>query len=115
MAMIGHRLAEGLAMMKEDRERGTGRTTEQLKAAPACAIYLWPVQQSVGYVRHLAHQLGRDDLEIRHIRALDEPQRFQGLRRLNIVVDHACYDVPGAMTDRRAAALEKLKPLMGRG
>lgn len=143
MAMIGHRLAAGLALMLQDslkrgaeasgqfdellakglldREwsptgpyRGMGVTTSQMRRAPRGAVYLWPEQATFGYARHLAHHLGRDDLQIMHMRALDGGgNKLRGLRMTGLVVDHACWN-PARMDRHRERALEFLMPLVGK-
>ena len=46
--------------------RRTGITTEQLRAAPAGALYIWPTDHSLSYPAKLAREvLGRTDLEFR--------------------------------------------------
>ena len=67
-------------------ERGTGATTRQIKEAPKGAIFVW-CNSHVDYARHLAHFLGRGDLQI------VSPETFERIApviRFNgIVVDHA--------------------------
>ena len=66
--------------------RGTGRTTEQMRAAPEGAIYVW-VNSVLAYPKGLAHHLGRSDLEVVPESWL-EPKRVRGLTR-PVVLDHA--------------------------
>lgn len=69
-----------------DSERGTGRTTKQIKDAPQGAVFVCP-PCAVDYIRRLAEHLGRTDLRIERpdyfIRG-----RWLGLR-FHVVVDHA--------------------------
>lgn len=54
----------GGVFVKEDAERGTGRTTRQMQAAAKNAIYVWPVDRTTNYAVMLAKFIGRSDLEI---------------------------------------------------
>ena len=45
------------------KDRGTGRTTEQMEAAPKGAVFVW-VNSYLSYPKHLAVSLGRQDLLI---------------------------------------------------
>lgn len=66
-------------------DRGSGRTTRQIKDAPQGAVYVVP-HSAVDYTRRLAESLGRADLRI------ERPDYFfdkwHGLQ-LPVVVDHA--------------------------
>ena len=68
-------------------ERGTGKTTKQMKEAPERSIYVWP-NQDRGYAKGLAQTLGRGDL---HIKSMYEISRgTHALRGINsVVLDHA--------------------------
>jgi len=74
-------------------DRGTGRTTKQIKEAPQGAIFICP-PDAFDYTRRLVHDLGRTDLRIERPSFFDG--RWHGLR-LPIVVDHAA---PEYMTNR---------------
>jgi hypothetical protein len=67
-------------------DRGTGRTTAQMKAAPEGAVFIW-CNSHLHYPRALAQDLGRRDLLIRSPEWLEG----DGLRsfREEIVLDHA--------------------------
>jgi hypothetical protein len=69
--------------------RGTGRTTRQIKEAPERAIYVWPVRNSMGYARDLAHRLGRDDL---HFVSLETYLRVALGFSVPVVIDHATWE-----------------------
>jgi hypothetical protein len=69
-------------------ERGTGRTTRQMKHAPIGAIYVVPNHAGIAYFSALARDLRRNDLKIHTSFVIDE-HRLAGLR-CDIVVDHAC-------------------------
>ena len=43
--------------------RQSGRSSEQMKAAPAGAVYVW-VNSMLGYPKALARAVGREDLRI---------------------------------------------------
>lgn len=67
-------------------ERGTGRTTKQIKEAPRNGIFVW----CNGYYRHaesLANALGRSDLQVKPLSWLLSG-RWQGIDPNRIVVDH---------------------------
>lgn len=46
-----------------DADRGTGRTTRRMQAAPQRAVFVWR-NSLLDYPRHLACKIARDDLEI---------------------------------------------------
>ena len=73
-------------MATTDLERGTGRTSRQLQAAPPGAVFVW-CNDRLAYVRDLARARGREDLKIVGLSALDD-ERLRGGRG-QIVVDHA--------------------------
>ncbi len=84
----------------DDSQRGNGFTTAQMKRAPLGSLYVWPVSGSINYAKALAHELGRDDLEIVSPSVLDrKAERLRGRRLTGLVLDHACeptaeeYDV----------------------
>ena len=66
--------------------RGTGLTTQQMKAAPQGAVFVW-CNDRTWYAVQLARKLGRDDLQIKPPRWLVES--WQGLELTGVVVDHA--------------------------
>lgn len=95
-------------------QRGYGLTTQQMRAAPAGAIYVWPTAASLGYARALAQHLGRDDLEIVPPSILDQGgRRLRGRRISGLVLDHAC-DPNGAehelLHEIRATCIERFSP-----
>ena len=84
-----------------DGQRGSGRTTEQMRAAPHGAVYVW-VNGSTQYPTFLARHLGRDDLRI-----ISPDQFAQEARSLRawVVIDHAA-----ALDRLMLLALEDLRP-----
>lgn len=70
----------------EYRDRGTGRTTKQMKSAPLNAIYVW-CNGNLYYPKKLANSIGRNDLSI--VSPIDIDHRLRGRRNVNIVIDHA--------------------------
>lgn len=73
-------------------ERGTGRTSEQMKAAPLGSIFVW-CNGSLHYPVMLARKLDRRDL---HIVGLDwiKSGRWHGRTLDGLVVDHASRLTP---------------------
>ena len=67
-------------------DRGAGKTTEQMKAAPVGAVFVW-CNDRIEYARRLAHFLSRPDLKIKP-RSWVRGGGWQGLRAA-VVVDHA--------------------------
>jgi len=73
--------------MKLSEERGTGRTTEQMKNAKIGALFI--SLDGIGfYLRELAKKLGREDLIFKSPQVLTFG-RLQGHRYPEIVLDHA--------------------------
>lgn len=68
-------------------ERGTGRTTSQLKHAPMDAFFVW-CSHYTDYPKMLAEKIGRQDLKIVSPDWL-ELDHWVGLKISGIVVDHA--------------------------
>jgi hypothetical protein len=71
-----------------DPDRGTGRTTRQMLAAPQRAIFISCNECTVSHDRHLAKKHGRPDLQIVPPRWISD-QRWRGHELTGIVVDHA--------------------------
>lgn len=70
-----------------DPDRGTGRTTKQMKEAPKGAVFIW-CNQHIDYPRELARKLGRTDLIIYGPAVFENNGfRLHGVR--SIVIDHA--------------------------
>ena len=82
--------------------RGTGVTTNQMLHAPEGAVYVW-VTGSLHYPKHLAHSLGRNDLEIVAPSWLSW-DRWRGRRFSAIVVDHAAR-----LTEDQYVAVETIR------
>jgi len=72
-------------------KRQTGTTTQQILNAAKNAIYVCAHYDMTNYVRQLAHELGRDDLEIVPISKFST-QFWRG-RNLPIVIDHYVLDL----------------------
>ena len=77
-------------------ERQTGRSTEQMRAAPRDAIYIWPTSRSLTYAKNLARNLGRFDLRIETPDFIDR-QAWRVLR-VPVILDHAAW---AFMSDRQ--------------
>lgn len=97
-------------MSRKDADRGTGRTTKQMQAAPLNAVFVW-CNQHLDYPKKLARRIGRDDLKIVAPNWLDD--RWMGVEILGLVIDHAAFDmltqrqqdmIPYALTRVRPAA-----------
>lgn len=71
-----------------DDDRGTGRTTRQMLAAPHGAVFVWCNNGSAGYARDLAQKHGRDDLKVVTPQWLEDG-KWQGHRLTGLIVDHA--------------------------
>ena len=71
-----------------ESERGTGRTTQQMKEAPLGAVYIWVNHNTLWYSKDLARSIGRPDLEIVGPMWLDG-MRFLGRHLSGIIVYHA--------------------------
>lgn len=72
-------------MNSSDSERGTGRTTKQMREAPQHAVFVTFVDE-LSYARRLARALKRDDLLV--IGAYEIERRLLG-GRTPVIVDHA--------------------------
>lgn len=66
--------------------RGTGRTTRQIKNAPNGAIFVW-CNNRIDYPERLASELGRDDIEV--VSPAWLVQGWIGRTLTVIVIDHA--------------------------
>ena len=71
-----------MRLLKESAMRQIGRTSEQMKAAPKGAVYVW-VNSILGYPKALARAVGREDLRI------VGPHMVEVLVHREMVVDHA--------------------------
>lgn len=83
--------------------RRTGLTTEQIKAAPHGAVFVW-CNRHLDYPRRLARQLGRADLRIESPAFFDRGA-WQGLN-VDCVLDH---HAPEGMTSPQWAAYHAFK------
>ena len=84
-----------------DADCGSGTTTQQMLAAPKCALYVW-VNRHLDYPRLLAKHLNRADLEIVSPGTLDDAS-WRGRRLTGVVLDHAA-----CLNDREWRVLRKL-------
>ena len=91
----------------DDPERGSGRTTQQMKEAPLGAIYIW-LHGEVWYPKNLAAKIGRADLQIVGPMWLNS-MNFQGKRLSGIVIDHATY-----LSDKQWKLLDIARTSVGR-
>ncbi len=73
-------------------ERGTGRTTKQMKQAPQGALFVW-CNGVTSYARTLAREIGRHDLVIASPYDL-ESDRLRGQEFQAVIIDHAARLTP---------------------
>ena len=71
-----------------DQERGTGRTTRQMEAAPHGAIFISANHSTMRCDIELSRRIGRSDLRIVRPDWLTD-RRWMGLWLPGIVIDHA--------------------------
>lgn len=76
-----------MSVLMMEKDRGTGRTTKQMKEAPKGAVYVW-CNKEVWYPQRLAEKLGRKDLQIEP-RSWLTSERWRGLNLKGLVLDHA--------------------------
>lgn len=69
------------------RQRQNGQTTNQMLEAPKDALYIW-CNDSLSYPKALAQYLGRGDLQIFGLSALNG-DKLRGRVFTDIIVDHA--------------------------
>ena len=74
--------------MTEDTDRGTGRTTRQLKECRLRALFVCGPGE-VEYTRRLAEQIGRSDIRVISAACEHDVNRVAGLLYPEVVVDHA--------------------------
>ncbi len=74
-------------------DRQTGRTTEQLRAAPYGSIFVW-VDQDLYYPKKIAHDLSRFDVVIVGPSIFDMRSSYLRGRTDIITLDHACRLTP---------------------
>jgi hypothetical protein len=82
-----------------DKDRGSGRTTSQMKLAPENSVFIWN-NEILDYPRELAASIGRFDLKILGLQCLDDIRIFSGKIYPKIIVDHA-----SCLSDRQFYAL----------
>ena len=78
----------------DDGNRGTGRTTAQMKRAPQRALIVVPNLPFTRYAKDLAFKIGRNDLQFISLESAKRYgwQRTRGLRgRDAVMLDHACW------------------------
>ena len=71
-----------------ETERGTGRTTEQMRTAPANAVFIW-CNGVIDYPRRLARFLGRPDLMVVSPAAATDWRSYPHFYKRPVVLDHA--------------------------
>lgn len=72
--------------------RQTGRTTQQIKDAPLCAVFICANHQAARQVQRMAAELGRSDLKIKPLSWLRR-ENLLGYRDIKIVMDHDALDM----------------------
>lgn len=87
-------------------ERGDGKTTRAMQAAPRGAVYIW-CNGYLDYPTELARKLGRIDLKIVRPVWL-ERRMYLGLELTGLVVDHAAQ-LDRAQFDRYREALARVR------
>ena len=96
-----------LPALKALRERGTGHTTEQMRAAAQGAYFVW-CNGAIGYPINLSRALGRNDLRIVSLNWLCAGF-WRGLNPDQFVLDHAvdmkAVPVEFLLASRRAALI----------
>jgi hypothetical protein len=92
-----------------DNDRGTGRTSQQLKFAPQGAIFIW-CNDRLDYPKCLIgrHWINRPDIKIVAPSWLDDGWR--GQRFTGIVIDHAAQ-----LSSRHQALLREAQTRVQRG
>ena len=84
-------------------ERGSGRTTKQMKSAPIGAVFVW-YNDHIDYPERLAVYLQRGDLKILRLSTLDHgAQTLRGIEFFGVVVDHAAD-----LSDKQSEAVSRL-------
>lgn len=81
-------------MYDEERLRGTGRTTNQMREAPVGAVYVVPGKAAPNYFQDLAKRLGRFDLMIVPTSQIDDRFRWAGRKYTGVILDHAVKLTP---------------------
>jgi hypothetical protein len=71
----------------ENEDRGTGRTTKQMKEAKNKSVFVW-CNEDLNYPKQLAKDLNKD-LEIVGPSWFEKEHRFVGRNLTGIVLDHA--------------------------
>lgn len=86
-------------------DRGTGRSTRQMKAAKRDAVFVIRHTSSKRYYTDLAKHIGRTDLRIKSIAEfVDRAWAYGGCRFTDIVLDHAVK-----LTDKQREYLAQLQ------
>ncbi len=90
-----------------ETERGSGRTTQQMKQAPRGAIFVW-VNGWLRYPAELASALDRSDLKIYGPSILEHgAERLRGLELSGIVIDH-----DAKLTSEQWSGYERVLPMV---
>ena len=94
-----------------DPDRGTGRTTKQLREAPRGALFIW-CNGNLAYARSMAANLGRSDIDIRGPDVFDAHGSLQLRGRFwpKVIIDHAAQ-----LSCEQWARYSELLPFIERG
>ena len=95
--------------------RGTGTTTQQMKAAAHGALYVWNNTPGVDWCREKAKFAGREDLQVVPVAVLDDPYYVHPAEYPEVIIDHAVEDTGNrhanvARLMRRANNIVKINP-----
>ncbi len=77
--------------LAHDQNRGTGRTTRQLKELPIDGYFVVHTRKAIGHAKNLACHLGRSDIKVVGPEFLLQ-NRWHGLSLTGIDVDHWCFE-----------------------
>ena len=70
-------------------ERGSGRTTRQMKSAPIGSVFVW-CNDHIDWPKKLASSIQRSDLKIHRLSVLDHgAETLRGFEFSGFVIDHA--------------------------
>lgn len=88
-------------------QRGTGRTTEQLRAAPQGALFIAPTHAAVWHCLDLARKIGRTDIKMASPGILNRKAiHLRGTHYPAIVLDHAAAEM---LTEEQVKGYEYIR------
>jgi|SRR5690349_18994844 len=95
--------------------RGTGTTTQQMKAAAHGALYVWNNTPGVDWCRKKAKFAGREDLQVVPVAVLDDSSYIHPTEYSEVIIDHAVEDIGNrhanvARLMRMATNIVKINP-----